>query len=259
MRLCRVRRPSSPSAWAVMGDDGSVRLVRGEPSEQIELDDEPIALTEGMLAPPVNPSKILAIGRNYAAHARELGNVVGDTPLLFSKPPSSIIGPADTIFLPPESERVDHEGELAVVIGRRCRRVKKEDWKRYVLGFTCANDVTARDIQKRDVQFTRGKGFDTFCPIGPWIETELDPSDIRVSTRVNGELRQDGRTRDLAFPVPELVAFVSAVMTLEPGDLILTGTPEGVGPLSDGDVVEVDIEGIGVLRNGVAEESSPDD
>lgn len=220
---------------------------------------ESVPLDEVSLLAPCAPSKILAIGRNYAAHARELGNEVGEIPLLFSKPPSSIIGPEETILLPPESERVDHEGELAIVIGKRCRRVSRDSWREVVFGFTCANDVTARDLQRRDVQFTRGKGFDTFCPTGPWIETDLDPLDLRVSTRVNGDLRQEGRTRDLAFPVPVLVEFVSASMTLEPGDLILTGTPEGVGPLAAGDVVEVEVEGIGILRNRVSEESSPAD
>ncbi len=254
MKICRVLIAGDQYPhFAVLAGE-SVRILENDPWLSTELHEGKISREDVTLIAPVVPTKILAIGRNYAAHAKELGNVVGDVPLLFSKPPSSVVGPDDAIVLPPESERVDHEGELAIVIGRRCRRVPRERWRDVVLGFTCANDVTARDIQKRDVQFTRGKGFDTFCPIGPWIETELDPSDVRVTTRVNGELRQDGRTSDLAFPVPYLIEFVSACMTLEPGDLILTGTPEGVGPLTHGDVVEVEIEGLGNLTNRVEKE-----
>lgn len=258
MKICRIRTRSDKRPQLAVLEGESFRLL-DENAGRSPAPADGLLLEDVEILAPVTPSKILAIGRNYAAHARELGNVVGEIPLLFSKPPSSVIGPGQTIVLPPESERVDFEGELAIVIGKRCRRVPGEKWREVVLGFTCANDVTARDIQKRDVQFTRGKGFDTFCPIGPWIETELDPSDVRVSTRVNGELRQEGRTSDLAFPVPYLVEFVSASMTLEPGDLILTGTPEGVGPLEEGDLVEVEVEGVGTLSNRVAKEISADD
>lgn len=254
MKLCRIRTARHPDPQFAVIDDGTAHLLDGLPSNSFSAGAESIPLDEAEILAPASPTKILAIGRNYAAHARELGNVVGDLPLLFSKPPSSVIGPGQAIILPPESERVDYEGELAIVIGRRCRRVPRDSWREVVLGFTCANDVTARDIQKRDVQFTRGKGFDTFCPIGPWIETDLDPADVRVTTRVNGELRQDARTSDLAFPIPHLIEFVSASMTLEPGDLILTGTPEGVGPLAEGDIVEIEVEGIGVLSNRVVNE-----
>ncbi|MHB0968437.1 MAG: fumarylacetoacetate hydrolase family protein [Thermoanaerobaculia bacterium] len=198
---------------------------------------------------PVHPGKIIGIGRNYAGHAKELGNEAPPEPLIFLKAKSTLTDPEAEIVMPPESERVDYEGELAVVIGRRARRVRAEDWRSVVFGFTCGNDVTARDLQMKDVQFTRGKSFDTFCPLGPAIVTNLDVTDIAVMTRVNGETRQNARTSLMIFPVPRLVEFVTSIMTLEPGDVILTGTPAGVGPLAAGDVVEVEIEGIGILRN----------
>jgi 2-keto-4-pentenoate hydratase/2-oxohepta-3-ene-1,7-dioic acid hydratase in catechol pathway len=204
------------------------------------------------LLPPVLPSKIVCVGRNYADHAKELGNEAPAEPLLFFKPPSSLLAPEGTIVRPELSQRVDFEGELAIVIGREAKDVKADRWRDYVRGFACANDVTARDLQKKDVQFTRGKGFDTFCPIGPCIEDDLDPADLRISTRVNGETRQDGRTADMIFTCGFLLEYITAVMTLVPGDVILTGTPAGVGPLQAGDVVEVEIEGVGVLRNAVA-------
>jgi 2-keto-4-pentenoate hydratase/2-oxohepta-3-ene-1,7-dioic acid hydratase in catechol pathway len=213
-----------------------------------------IPLSDLRLLAPVIPGKIVAVGRNYAAHAKELGNEVPSEPILFLKPPSSLLDPGGTIRRPPSSTRVDFEGELAIVIGTRARHVAREKWRDAVLGFTCANDVTARDLQKKDVQFTRGKGFDTFCPLGPWIETELDPADLRLVTRVNGTARQDGRTSQMAFDCGALIAFISEIMTLEPGDVILTGTPEGIGPLEPGDVVEVEIEKIGALSNLVANE-----
>jgi 2-keto-4-pentenoate hydratase/2-oxohepta-3-ene-1,7-dioic acid hydratase in catechol pathway len=204
------------------------------------------------LVAPVTPTKIVCVGRNYAEHAKELGNEAPPEPIIFLKPPSALLDPGGTIVRPPISQRVDFEGELAIVIGTVARNVKAADWRDYVLGFMCANDVTARDLQKKDVQFTRGKGFDTFCPVGPCIETQLDVSNLRVTTRVNGETRQDGSTSQMIFSCAFLVEFITAVMTLMPGDLILTGTPAGVGPLSAGDTVEVEIEGIGVLRNVVA-------
>lgn len=199
----------------------------------------------------LTPSKIICVGRNYADHAKELGNEAPKEPLLFFKPPSAVIESGDTIVRPAISERVDFEGELAIVIGREAKNVKADDWRDYVRGFTIANDVTARDLQKKDGQFTRGKGFDTFCPLGPEV-VDLDVSDIRVTTRVNGVTKQDGRTSQMMFSCGFLVEYISAIMTLVPGDVILTGTPSGVGPLQAGDVVEVEIEGIGVLRNDVA-------
>jgi len=204
------------------------------------------------LLPPVTPSKIVCVGRNYADHAKELGNEPPAEPILFLKPPSALLAPGGTIVRPAASQRVDFEGELAIVIGRTAKDVRANAWRDFVRGFACANDVTARDLQKKDVQFTRGKGFDTFCPIGPCIEDDLDVSDLRVTTRVNGETRQDGRTSQMIFPPGVLLEFITSIMTLVPGDVILTGTPAGVGPLAAGDTVEVEIEGIGVLTNVVA-------
>jgi 2-keto-4-pentenoate hydratase/2-oxohepta-3-ene-1,7-dioic acid hydratase in catechol pathway len=199
-----------------------------------------------------SPSKIVGVGRNYADHAKELGNDAPAEPILFLKPPSALLAPGGTIVRPAMSQRVDYEGELAIVIGREAKNVRAAEWRDYVRGFTCANDVTARDLQKKDVQFTRGKSFDTFCPLGPHIETELDPSRLSIRTRVNGVLKQDGNTAQMVFACDVLIEFISAVMTLFPGDVILTGTPAGVGPLAAGDTVEVEIEGIGTLRNVVA-------
>ncbi len=204
----------------------------------------------------VNPSKIVCVGRNYAEHAKELGNEVPSAPLLFLKAPSAIIAHGEPIVIPSQSNQVEHEGELGVVIGRDCKNIADdEDPFQYVLGYTCVNDVTARDIQRADVQFTRGKSFDTFCPVGPNIETELDPSDLRVTTTVNGVLKQDGRTSQMIFPVDFLIRYISRQMTLRAGDLIATGTPSGVSRLSPGDVCEVTVEGIGDLSNKVVNDN----
>jgi 2-keto-4-pentenoate hydratase/2-oxohepta-3-ene-1,7-dioic acid hydratase in catechol pathway len=204
----------------------------------------------------VSPSKIICVGRNYADHAKELGNDVPAAPLLFLKAPSAIIVSGDAIVIPPQSDRVEHEGELAVVIGRDCKNIPDdEDPFDFVLGFTCLNDVTARDIQRADVQFTRGKSFDTFCPIGPHIETELDVRDLHVATKVNGVLKQDGRTSQMVFPVDFLIRYISRQMTLKAGDVIATGTPAGVSKLEPGDTCEVSVEGIGTLRNSVTSEN----
>lgn len=203
------------------------------------------------LLAPVVPSKIICIGRNFADHAREQGLDVPEIPLLFLKPPSSIIGPGAAIEIPPQSHLVEHEAELAIVIGREGRWIELDEVYHHILGYTIANDVTARDLQRRDGQWTRGKGFDTFCPLGPWIETDLDPADALISCRVDGEIRQMSSTRDMVFTVPQLVAFISSVMRLLPGDVILTGTPAGIGPLEPGNKVEITIEGIGSLINPV--------
>jgi 2-keto-4-pentenoate hydratase/2-oxohepta-3-ene-1,7-dioic acid hydratase in catechol pathway len=209
-------------------------------------------LTSARLLAPVEPRKIVCVGRNYSAHAAELGNDVPKEPLIFLKPPTSIVGPSDAIVLPKYSRRVEHEGELGLVIGRKCSHLNdQENPLDYVLGYTCVNDVTARDLQKADVQFTRAKGFDTFCPTGPYIESELHPGDLLVEALVNGEVRQSGRTSLMVFPPPFLVRWISRMMTLEPGDLIATGTPSGVGPLVEQDVVDIRIGGIGVLSNPV--------
>jgi len=203
-----------------------------------------------------NPSKIVCVGRNYAEHAKELGNEVPTAPLLFLKAPSAIISHGDEIVIPRQSSQVEHEGELGVVIGRDCKNVRDdEDPFQYVLGYTCMNDVTARDVQRGDVQFTRGKSFDTFCPVGPHIETELDVSDIRVTTTVNGVIKQDGRTSQMVFPVDFLIRYISRQMTLKTGDLIATGTPSGVSKLNPGDVCEITVEGIGTLSNKVVNDN----
>ena len=198
------------------------------------------------------PTKIVAVGRNYAEHAKELGNDTPPEPIIFLKPPSALLAHEGTIVRPPQSERVDYEGELVIVIGSRAKNVRADRWRDVVKGFTCGNDVTARDLQKKDVQFTRAKGFDTFCALGPCIETDLDPGDLSLVTRVNGQVKQNGRTSQMVFSCGTIVEFVSSVMTLEPGDVIFTGTPSGVGPLNSGDTVEVEIQGIGILRNHVA-------
>ncbi len=204
------------------------------------------------LQEPIRPSKIVCVGRNYREHAAELGNKMPDEPLLFLKAPSAIIYADEQIVLPGASQQVEHEGELGVVIGRIARNIASdEDPLSYVRGYTCVNDVTARDLQRKDVQFTRGKSFDTFCPVGPWIETDIDPGNVVVQTRLNGELKQKGNTADMAFPVGFLIRYISEIMTLYPGDLIATGTPAGVSRMKAGDTVEVEVSGIGVLRNHV--------
>ena len=215
-----------------------------------------LPLASVRLLAPVSPSKIVCIGRNYREHAKELNHPVPAEPLIFLKPPSAVLAPGDCILRPVSlSQRVDHEGELGVVIGKRCRGLRQDDDVReFILGYTCVNDVTARDLQNKDGQWSRAKGFDTFCPIGPLVVSGLDPwKGLRVQTRVNGELRQDGTTADFIFPVDVILRYISQVMTLEAGDVIATGTPAGVSPLQAGDVVEVDVEGVGTLRNPVAD------
>jgi 2-keto-4-pentenoate hydratase/2-oxohepta-3-ene-1,7-dioic acid hydratase in catechol pathway len=252
MRICRFTIGNSPPSYGV---------IQGQVVYTIEglLFEEPAAgrrvapLDQVRLLAPVRPGKIIAVGLNYADHAAEGDHEVPAEPLLFLKPPSAVIGPGTPIRLPPQSRRVDHEAELAVVIGRRGRRIADSDALSYVAGYTCGNDVTARDLQRADGQWTRGKSFDTFCPLGPWIETDLDPTTLAVTCRVNGEVRQGGSTHDMIFPVATLVSYISSVMTLEPGDVIMSGTPAGVGPIQAGDVVEVEVGGIGVLSNPVEE------
>ena len=233
-----------------------VGSLEGTPFGEFRRMEAEIPLESVRLLAPVLPGKIICVGRNYEEHAKELNNPVPDIPLLFLKPPSSVIATGEKIVLPPQSRQVDHEGELVVVIGKRGRWIPPERALEHVFGYTIANDVTARDLQRRDVQFTRGKGFDTFCPLGPWIETDFDLTDALVTCRVNNEMRQMASTREMIFSVPQLIAFISSVMTLEAGDIILTGTPAGVGPLTANDGVEVSIEGIGVLRNPVVMEDT---
>jgi 2-keto-4-pentenoate hydratase/2-oxohepta-3-ene-1,7-dioic acid hydratase in catechol pathway len=246
-----VRIHDDPPRWARLdGDDAE--LLDTAPWVGVVPTGERRPRAGLRFAVPATPTKIVCVGRNYLAHAKELGNTVPTEPLLFFKPPSSLLGPGGTVVLPPESERVEHEGELAVVIGKRGRRIPKSAALEHVFGYAVACDVTARDLQKKDGQWTRAKGFDTFCPLGAELVTGVDPGALSVRVHVGDELRQDGNTKDMAFDVPTLVAYISNVMTLEPGDLILTGTPEGVGPIRAGDIVRVDIEGVGALSFGVS-------
>ena len=255
MRVVRFLHEGKPRYGLLEGDEISPLAAFPE-SRRFEPLKETIPLKSVKLLPPCVPSKIVALGLNYRDHAVELGLPLPEEPLLFLKPPSAVIGPGETILLPPESKRVDYEAELAVVIGRKARRVSPEEALDFVLGYTCFNDVTARDLQQKDGQWTRAKSFDTFAPFGPWIETELDPGALRVRSYLNGNLKQDSSTKELVFSVPEIISFVSNIMTLLPGDVIATGTPPGIGPLSPGDVIEVEIEGIGRLKNLVRPESS---
>jgi 2-keto-4-pentenoate hydratase/2-oxohepta-3-ene-1,7-dioic acid hydratase in catechol pathway len=239
-------------------DDLAFHLARVRASKLVPdpagFDFEPTPFSAADLLPPVTPSKIICVGRNYREHAAELGNEVPAEPLLFFKPPSSLLRPGGTIVLPAASSRVDHEGELALIIGRRASRLQPDaNLHSVIRGYTLANDVTARDLQKKDGQWTRAKGFDTFCPVGPWVSDEVDPATgLTIETRVNGEVRQRGSTADFIFSIPQLLAYITAAITLEPGDLVLTGTPSGVGPLSAGDRVDVSVPGLGVLSNPVA-------
>ncbi|MEV5412643.1 fumarylacetoacetate hydrolase family protein [Thermopolyspora sp. NPDC052614] len=254
MRIARYSKDGEVAFGAVEGGLGEEVIARidGHPFGTIRFTGERHPLGEVRLVAPLLPTKIIAIGRNYAAHAAEFGNEPPEEPLMFLKPSSSVIGPGEGIVYPTKlSERVDFEGELAVVIGRLCRDVPVERAHEVIFGYTCGNDVTARDLQRKDGQWSRAKGFDSFCPLGPWIQTELDPADLAITTSVNGDLRQSARTSQLIHGIPKLIAHVSEVMTLIPGDVILTGTPEGVGPLDVGDEVSVGIEGIGTLTNRV--------
>ncbi|MBK8168865.1 MAG: fumarylacetoacetate hydrolase family protein [Sandaracinaceae bacterium] len=255
MRVIRLSH-SGINYFARLVDDATAQLWTAAPWLGGTETDRLVPVRSDTLLAPVAPSKILCVGRNYRAHAQELGNDVPTEPLLFLKPPSSLLGPGASIALPPQSARVEHEGEVGIVIGSELRNATADQARKAIFGFTCVNDVTARDLQKKDVQFTRAKGFDTFCPVGPCVETDLTPDSLRVITRVNGAVRQDGNTRDMVFPIDELLAFMSHIMTLAPGDLIVTGTPAGVGPLVHGDRVDVEVEGVGVLSNAVTHASA---
>ncbi len=252
MKIVRYQTKENEAAWGLL-EDGTIFDLMGSPFADHVRGAAAGSVEELLLLAPVTPSKVVCIGRNYAAHAAELGNEVPAEPLIFLKPPSAIIGQGAAIQLPALSERVEHEAELVLVIGQRCRNLTEANAMGAVFGYTCGNDVTARDLQRKDGQWSRAKGFDTFAPIGPWVVTpdHFDPTGVQVQCRVNGERRQDGNTAQLIFDLPRLLRDISAVMTLEPGDIIMTGTPAGVGPLADGDVVEVTIEGIGTLSNPV--------
>lgn len=268
MRIARFTTGEDPQYGVIGGDldqfgqpaeDSVIVALAGDPLYVgVKATQEEHRLADVRLLAPVLPrSKVVGIGRNYAAHAAELGHDLPDEPLMFLKPNTSVIGPGEPIYYPKQTEELHYEGELAVVIGRICRDVPatNDDVSGVIWGYTIANDVTARDLQRSDVQFTRAKGFDTFCPLGPWIENDLDPQHfadgVSIQTHLNGEVVQDGSTRDLIFDIPSLVAHVSSVMTLLPGDVILTGTPEGVGPMEVGDEVEISIAGLGSLTNKV--------
>jgi 2-keto-4-pentenoate hydratase/2-oxohepta-3-ene-1,7-dioic acid hydratase in catechol pathway len=251
VRIVRFASPQGIS-FGVLDGDGQVAQIEGHPFGQISFTGARYAQADVRLLSPILPSKVVCVGRNYADHAAELGNEVPKEPLLFLKPSTSLIGPNDAIRIPPQSHRVEHEAELAVVIGATgARRVDKAGAAAAIFGYTCANDVTARDLQRADVQFTRAKGFDSFCPLGPWMVTDVDVRDVEVRCEVNEEVRQLGRTKDMVFDPATLVSYVSHVMTLLPGDVVLTGTPAGVSQMVDGDVVTVTIEGLGSLTNRV--------
>jgi 2-keto-4-pentenoate hydratase/2-oxohepta-3-ene-1,7-dioic acid hydratase in catechol pathway len=236
--------------WGCVEGD-YMRLIEGNPFRGIQLGKRKVPLEDVKLLAPVKPNKIILVGLNYKDHAEELGMKIPDEPIIFLKPNTSVIGPEEKILYPPFIKRLDYEAELAIVIRRKCKDIKEEEAKNYIFGYTCLNDVTARDLQRKDIQWTRSKSFDTFCPIGPWIETDLDPSNLKIRSYLNGELKQDSSTSNFIFSVPYIVSFVSKVMTLQPGDIISTGTPPGVGEMKPGDVIEIEIEGIGKLRNYV--------
>jgi 2-keto-4-pentenoate hydratase/2-oxohepta-3-ene-1,7-dioic acid hydratase in catechol pathway len=257
VRIARFTSGDGAAFGVVEGDEDAltVRRMEGHPFAPFQLTGDPLPLSDVRLLAPVLPSKVVAVGRNYAEHAREMGGTedpAAEPPIVFLKPSTSVVGPGDAVQYPVGvTEEVSYEGELAVVIARLCRQVPPERVKDVVLGFTCANDVTARDLQRTEKQWGRAKGFDTFCPIGPWVTTDLDPSDLAITTTVNDELKQSGRTSQMVRGIDELVSHITQAMTLLPGDVILTGTPAGVGPLAIGDEVSVTIEQVGTLTNRV--------
>jgi len=254
MRIIRyqIKKESPKYGWIL---ENKVGEIDGNIFGVYKRKEAEMPLAEVQLLPPSQPTKIVCVGRNYVDHAKELGNDVPKIPLIFMKPPSSIIADGETIMLPPQSKQVEHEAELVVVIGKSGRHIIAEQASEHIFGYTVGNDITARDLQKIDELWTRAKGFDTFCSFGPWIDTEFDPSDAVVTCRVNGQMRQMASTRDMVFNIGVLIAYISSIMTLEPGDLIFTGTPAGVGELKDGDEVVVEIEGLAKLSNPVKAES----
>ena len=255
MRVARFAGDDDPR-YGVVGADGDTPIIaplKGDPLyAPLELTGEKLPLEDVRLLAPVIPrSKVVCVGKNYVAHAAEMGGEVPQEPLIFLKPNTSVIGPGEPIFYPKQTQDLHFEGELAIVIGRICRNLTLEDAPKVIYGYTVANDVTARVLQSKDGQWARAKGFDTFCPLGPWIETDFDPSSVRVRTALNGEIKQDGNTSDMVFDVPAILQYVTSFMTLLPGDVVLTGTPEGVGPMQAGDHVAVTIDGLGTLTNPV--------
>jgi 2-keto-4-pentenoate hydratase/2-oxohepta-3-ene-1,7-dioic acid hydratase in catechol pathway len=251
MRIVRFQSANGTIKYGWMLED-KIGEIEGDLYGAYKRKEALTPVSDVQLLSPCQPTKIVCVGRNYIDHAKELGNEVPKIPLIFMKPPSSIIGNGNSIILPPQSQQVEHEAELVVVIGKRGKNITAENASEYIFGYTIGNDVTARDLQRTDELWTRAKGFDTFCSFGPWIDTEFDPSDAVVTCRVNGQMRQMASTRDMVFNVGVLIAYVSSIMTLEPGDLLFTGTPAGVGRLEPGDVVDVEIEGLGKLSNLVS-------
>jgi len=249
VKICRFIGPDSAEHYGLLNGDIINELV-DSPFSFLSTSGRNYNISEVKILPPCNPTKIIAVGLNYRDHAEEMKKQIPSEPMLFMKPSTSVIGHEGNIIYPSHmSLRVDYEGELAVVIGKTAKSIQPNDSADYILGYTCMNDVTARDLQSRDIQFTRAKGFDTFAPLGPVIETDIDPSDLRITTYLNGVLKQDSRTSNLIFAIPQLVSFVSNVMTLHPGDIISTGTPSGIAPMVAGDTIEIEIEGIGKLKN----------
>jgi 2-keto-4-pentenoate hydratase/2-oxohepta-3-ene-1,7-dioic acid hydratase in catechol pathway len=253
MRIVRFQYKNEAPRYGWLLEE-KVGAIVGNIYDEYRREEAELPLSSVRLLAPIEPSKIICVGRNYVEHAKEHDAEVPNVPLIFLKPPSAVIGPGEAILLPSQSQQVEHEAELVIVIGKRGRCILAEEAQNYIFGYTVGNDVTARDLQRSDGQWTRAKGFDTFCPFGPWVDTEFDPSDAVITCRVNGQPRQMASTRDMVFNVNDLIAFISSVMTLEPGDLIFTGTPAGVGPLQDGDEVVVEIEGLGKLSNPVRKE-----
>ncbi len=250
MRIVRFRYKDSIAFGVLEGK--TIAVLRYTPFAKILFSGEKITFKKVRLLPPAQPSKVVLVGLNYSDHARELGMKIPQEPIIFLKPPTAVIGHQDAIIYPKSIGRLDYEAELALVIKKQAKNIPAAKASQYILGYTCLNDVTARDLQKKDGQWTRAKSFDTFCPIGPWVETDIDPASLRITLRMNNFLKQDSSTRNLIFPVKKLVSFISGIMTLYPGDVISTGTPPGVGPMKPGDRVEVGIEGIGTLVNTVA-------
>jgi 2-keto-4-pentenoate hydratase/2-oxohepta-3-ene-1,7-dioic acid hydratase in catechol pathway len=247
MQICRASYQNE-TFYGVIENNFIKRLI-SEPYNELKYDGRQYELAAVRLLAPSEPSKVVCVGLNYKGHAAEMKDDLPEEPKLFLKPSTAVIGPEDDILMPPQSARVDYEAELAIVIGRKCFNISEHEAMEYVFGYTCLNDVTARDLQKKDTQWTRAKSFDTFCPIGPWIETELCYNDAGITGRLNGVVKQSSCTSDLIFSVPQLVSFISGVMTLLPGDVIATGTPAGIGKMEAGDTIEVEIQGIGILRN----------
>lgn len=252
MKFIRYKNERDPISYGWIKDE-QVGQITGNLFGEFRRQEAHLPVDAVHLLAPVLPGKIIGVGRNYAEHATEQGVEIPDIPIIFFKPPSSVIGMEEEIVIPPQSREVVHEAELALIIGKRGRWIKPEDSFGHIFGYTIGNDVTARDLQRRDIQWTRGKGFDTFCSLGPWIETDMDPSDALITCKVNDELRQMASTREMVFSIQQLIVYISSIMTLEPGDVILTGTPAGSGPLKNGDRVEITIDGIGALINSVVE------